>query len=308
MVAMFARLISWLRNVYDKDYKKLLLIPLFIILASVAIIAFNYAATGEFFKKDVSLKGGITITVFSEKSINSEQLQSELASGLKRDVAVRILSQSGSQTGFAVEADGTENDVAAVLDALQSKVGKLDPEQYSVQVIGSTLSESFLKEAGIALLIAFLLMGVAVLLYFRVIVPSLFVISAAFSDILSTFAVMIFLKEPLSTAGLAAFLMLIGYSVDTDILLTSRVLRGKEGTVFERTVGAMKTGLFMTLTALAATLSGLMFAQAETIRQIMLVLSIGLVFDMIHTWFTNAGVLRWYLERKERKKSRGSAE
>ncbi|MBI2142273.1 MMPL family transporter [Candidatus Woesearchaeota archaeon] len=300
---MVTGLVSWLRNIYDKEYRKLLLIPLLIILASVAIIAFNYAATGEFFKKDVSLKGGITITVFSEKSINAGQLQGELSSGLKRDVAVRILSQSGSQTGFSVEAEGNEGDVSVVLDALQSRIGKLDSDEYSVQVIGSTLSESFLKDAGIALLAAFFLMGIVVLVYFRALVPSLFVISAAFSDILSTFAVMVFLNERLSTAGLAAFLMLIGYSVDTDILLTSRVLRGKEGTVFERTIGAMKTGLFMTLTALAATVAGLLFAQAETIRQIMLVLSIGLVFDMIHTWLTNAGILRWYLERRKAKES-----
>ncbi len=289
-----------LLHVYDVHYKKLLLIPLILIIASIAIISYNYASTGELFKKDVSLKGGLTITVFSEKLIDADKLQSELADELNRDVSVRVLSQAGSQVGFIVEAEGAEKDVGSVLGAIESRIGKLDSQHYNVQVIGSTLSESFMREALLSLLFAFILMGIAVLVYFRAIVPSLFVISAAFSDILCTFAVIVFLNERLSTAGLAAFLMLIGYSVDTDLLLTTRVLRGREGSVFQRTMGAFKTGMFMTLTALAATLTGLIFSQSETIRQIMLVLTIGLVFDMIHTWFTNAGVLRWYLESRKK--------
>ena len=36
-----------------------------------------------------------------------------------------------------------------------------------------------------------------------------------------------FLGIEISAAGIAAFLMLIGYSVDTDILLTSRALKRK---------------------------------------------------------------------------------
>ncbi len=297
---MLGRIRDNLLHVYDVHYKKLLLIPLIIIIASIAIISINYASTGELFKKDVSLKGGLTITVFSDKMIEAEKIQSEMASELKRDVSVRVLTQAGSQVGYIIEAEGTENDVNTVLAAIEARVGKLDPQHYNVQVIGSALSESFMREALLSLFFAFILMGIAVLVYFRVIVPSLFVISAAFSDILCTFAVIVLLNERLSIAGLAAFLMLIGYSVDTDILLTTRVLKGKEGTVFQRTMSAFKTGIFMTLTALAATLIGLIFSQSETIRQIMLVLSIGLVFDMIHTWFTNAGVLRWYLESRKK--------
>ncbi|MBI4439229.1 hypothetical protein HY640_04815 [Candidatus Woesearchaeota archaeon] len=287
-----------LTDIYGVHYRKLLVIPLVLIVASVAIIAVNYAVTGELFKRDVSLKGGITISVFTDRSVDAERLGSELSSALGRDVAVRVLSQAGRQTGFIVESEGSGSDVQLVIGELGSRLGGLSPDQYTVQVIGSSLSESFMREAVTALVAAFVLMGITVLLYFRVLVPSLFVISAAVSDILCTFAVMVLIDERLSIAGLAAFLMLIGYSVDTDILLTSRVIRGKEGSVLHRTLGAMKTGVFMTLTALAATSMGLVFSESDTIRQIMLVLTVGLVFDMVHTWITNAGVLRWYLESR----------
>jgi len=56
-------------------------------------------------------------------------------------------------------------------------------------------------------------------------VPSSCVILAAVSDIISTIAVTNLLGLKMSTAGIAALLMLIGYSVDTDILLTTKVLK-----------------------------------------------------------------------------------
>ena len=105
----------------------------------------------------------------------------------------------------------------------------------------------------------------------------------------------------LSTAGIAALLMLIGYSVDTDILLTTKVLKrkGEGGTVFERTVGAMGTGLTMTITALSASIIGAVLIKSDTIKQIMILITIGLLFDMFYTWFQNAGILRWYMEKKD---------
>ena len=49
----------------------------------------------------------------------------------------------------------------------------------------------------------------------------------------------------------AALLMLIGYSVDSDILLTMRVLK-RQGKLDEKLAGAFHTGIIMTTTTLAA--------------------------------------------------------
>jgi len=137
-----------------------------------------------------------------------------------------------------------------------------------------------------------------IVLYARKSVPSVAVILAAFSDIVITLAVTTVAGIEISTAGIAAFLMLIGYSVDTDILLSTRVLKRTKGTVYTRLVGAVKTGLTMNFTTLAAITVALLVAQSAVITQIMTILLIGLIVDMINTWFQNAGILRWYLEKK----------
>ena len=57
----------------------------------------------------------------------------------------------------------------------------------------------------------------------------------------------------------------------------------------------------MSLTTLIAMTATLIFTQSEIIKQIMIILLIGLLVDLINTWIQNVGILRLYLERKARK-------
>jgi preprotein translocase subunit SecF len=110
------------------------------------------------------------------------------------------------------------------------------------------------------------------------------------------------LEIKLSTAGIAAFLMLIGYSVDTDILLTIRVLKQKDDLSFdERIYGAIKTGGLMTITALAAVGTVLFFTNSDILFQIMLILFIGLCVDLVNTWIQNVSILRWHHHQRHSK-------
>ncbi len=105
----------------------------------------------------------------------------------------------------------------------------------------------------------------------------------------------------MSTAGIIAFLMLIGYSVDTDILLTTRLLKRYEGTLNNRIFSAFKTGITMTLTSLFAIAAALIIVRSFSVvlTQIFTILVIGLSFDLINTWVTNLSILKWYVKRKE---------
>jgi preprotein translocase subunit SecF len=112
-----------------------------------------------------------------------------------------------------------------------------------------------------------------------------------------TAATMNIIGIPLSLGTLAALLMLIGYSVDSDILLTNRVLK-RQGKLNDKLTGAFRTGIIMTSTTLAAALA--MFAIAWfgavlILMEIAAVLLIGLVFDVMNTWLTNVGILKWYV-------------
>jgi preprotein translocase subunit SecF len=107
--------------------------------------------------------------------------------------------------------------------------------------------------------------------------------------------------EQLSLPVLAGTLMLIGYSVDTDIVLTTELLRSPGKEVPQRFRAAAKTGLTMSIAALAALTTMYFISGSVVIQQISGVLIIGLLCDIPSTWLTNGGILRWYLERKAKK-------
>ena len=288
---------------FEKYYKKLLIIPILMLVAAFIIIGVQVANTGDFINRDISLKGGLTLTVPTTAAVNVPAFEKELQGMFSgKDIAVRTLKTGASFSGLIVDAEIDVNDKVGI-DTLISEAGKalghtLTQEEYSIEFIGGSLGASFFRETIIALVAAFISMGIVVFLIFRTTVPSLAVIVAAFSDIVVTLAVVDMIGLKISTAGIAAFLMLIGYSVDTDILLTSRVLKRKEHTVFENTVSAFRTGIMMTLTALVAITIAWIFTDSKVISEIMTILFIGLVADIINTWIQNVAIIRIYMDKK----------
>lgn len=291
-------IIGFIDNIYHNEYKKLLFFTIGLILISICIIFAQLIMTGDYVQKGVTLKGGISVTIDvpAGTTIDTASLQARLqAAYVHSDISVRELSQGGIQQGVTIEA--TDVEATDVLNTLYQELPAVPKIAYSAETTGSSLGASFFKQTELIVLVALLCMAIVVFAYFRVPIPSIAIMLAAISTAITTLGVIDLIGLKLSTAGVAAFLMLLGYSIDTDIVLSVRVLKRKEGTIYDRTLDAMKTGLTMTITALAAALVSFFLTQSEVIKEIMLVLIIGLTCDIIYTWIQNAAILRWYLEK-----------
>lgn len=291
--------------VYEKHYKKLMLIPLTLLILSIFQIGFQVATTGDFIRKGISLKGGITLTIPTEEDIDMTELQDALSAEFQGyEISARNLLSSGLKTGIIIESDIDVDDaklMRSFIASIKENTGlSMKEGTYNVESMGSTLGNSFFRQTLVALLIAFIFMSLVVFIIFRSLVPSFAVILSAVTDILFSLAMFNLFGMKLSTAGVAAFLMLIGYSVDTDILLATKVLKRKGGTVLDRVLSAVKTGLTTNFTTMAAVLVALFLTQSDAIRQIMTIIMFGLIMDLPSTWLQNAGILRFYMEKKER--------
>jgi preprotein translocase subunit SecF len=291
---------SWKQKItsaYETNYKKLLVIPIILLVLAFMQIGYQTATTGDFVKKGVSLKGGSIITVL--KPIEVSSLQNQIETAIPEiEFSFRSITEAGNNIGISIESSAqNQEEISLIVDTIKLHT-QADSGDITIEVTGATVGSSFFKQTFIALMMAFILMAVVVFIYFRNPIPSLAVILAAFSDIVITIAIFNLTGMELSTAGIAAFLMLVGYSVDTDILLTSRVLRRREGSVNNRILGAMRTGLMMTATTFVAVIVALMVTNSPVVQQIMLILLIGLIVDVINTWLQNAAIIRWYMERK----------
>ena len=282
---------------HDKNYKLILIVPLTILILSLGYLAIFYANTGDFVHKDISLTGGTSITIYG--SLDSEKLKLDLSEKFEeintRDVYDLLTRE---KKAVIIETKSEEN----VKEILEDYLGyDLNEQNSSFEFTGAVLSESFYKQLILAIFFAFLFMAIVVFIIFRKLVPSAAVIISAFADIIMTLALVDLLGIKMSSAGIVAFLMLIGYSVDTDILLTNRVLKSYQGSLNEKLFGAFKTGITMTLTSFLAVLIALIVSISFSVvlTQIFTVLVIGLGFDILNTWTTNVSLLKWHVLKNE---------
>jgi len=248
--------------------------------------------------KDITLTGGTSVTIYG--TFDKAKLQNDLQ-GKLTDLNIREISDLTTRKPIALIIDTTVGG-DATQSILENYLGyTLNESNSSFEFTGSTLSESFYKQLLFAILVAFIFMAIVVFILFRTLVPSGAVILSAFADILMTLVMIDILGLKMSTAGIVAILMLIGYSVDTDILLTNRILKRHEGTLNGRIFGAFKTGMTMTLTSLVAMVVALIVVSSfsSVLSQIFTILVIGLGFDLINTWITNVSILKWYALKKK---------
>ncbi len=287
---------------YVKSFnlKQLIVIPAVLLLLSLSILAYTTYTIGTPVELGMEFKGGTAIVFDSTKS--PEQLKAEFSAY----PVIQAREYGGGERRLVQFGPMKESDLSEVTKKINSEYANVEIRQ-----MGEVVSKSLQSQAVRAVLFSFLGMALVVFVIFRTFVPAIAVVISAFADITFAAAMMDVFGVVLSLGTVAALLMLIGYSVDTDILLTTRLLKRK-GELDDKIKDAMKTGLTMTMTTLAA-LAALFFVSSgsylvssftriDIIRDISVVLIFGLIADIINTWMTNVGILRWYLEKRTEKR------
>ena len=275
-----------------ENHKILIAVPIILALLSLVLIGFNGLEQG------VDLKGGSQAELQLLGSVTPSELEDTLDAKLNTN---NIKVTNNGNNKVTVELENNINS-STFTSAINGKAKVI-----SYNEIGPVLSEEAMGQIYVAMIFAFLFMAITVFVVFREPVPSVAIILAALCDILIALGGMSIFKIPLSIASVGALLMLIGYSVDTDILLTTRLLKRREGTVEERAKNAMYTGLTMSFAAIAAMgilyiVTILVMPEATTLSNISAVLVIGLIGDILSTWLMNLGILKTYIDWRQSKK------
>ena len=234
---------------------------------------------------------------------------------IRRYLALEIQSLHpfiGNASGNMTSADSMlasaqglySNASNAYKSTLLADVASIVPfKSYSYQEITVLQSSYFLSQLQTIIIVAFVMISIVVFIIFRSPVPSFAVVFGAANDIIVALGAMAILKIPLGIASIGGLLMLLGYSIDTDVLTAIRILKRHEGTPEERAYGSMKTGMTMTLTAIVsfAVLFAISYVEyVPTYYEIAGVVLFGLIGDLATTWLGNASIILWYVNRKNR--------
>ncbi len=201
-----------------------------------------------------------------------------------------------AQSAYANASSAYKNKVVSALHSL------LAFTVYSYNDVTPTLGSFFLSEMETIIIAAFVLVAISVFIVFRSPVPALAVVFSSANDILVALGVMGIVGIPLGVASIGGILMLIGYSIDTALLSSIRILKRTEDTPVVRAFGAMKTGVTMTAAAImtfAILLIVSYITFIPTYFEISGVVLAGLVADIFTTWFGNTPMVLAYKRRKE---------
>ena len=287
-------------NSYKKYYKYFFILPIILIIFSIFSISNTIKEEGNPIYRDIELKGGLTATIEKENhNFDIDELKLFLENENKENsFQISNLKQNGINTGIFLKTDLDEE---ILIEQLEKKL-KINielGENYSSSFISETLSNNFFTQAIYVLIFSFVFMSFVVFFYFREFVPSLAIILSVTFDLFVTIGILNLFKFEFTIGAIGALIMLIGYSVDTDILLTNRLLNEK-GDNFEKLFEAFKTGILMSLTTAFACLLAIFLTNSQTIENICIVIFVGLIVDMISTWMQNSGILFWWIEKKSK--------
>lgn len=284
-------------NISEKKFKKLIIIPLLLIVISMGLLAVNYMNTGTLLQRSIDLQGGTQITLhYSEKPdiISFENTLKSNLGATDANIITTTSPTSGRQETLVVSVAG-DIPPEQIVEEIQNFLGiTLEPTTYSVRSLGSSIASTFWIQVRNAFLFAFILMILVVTYFFRSIAPASAILLAISADIVVILGFMSLFGINLSLATMAAILMIIGYGTDSNVLLSQKLVKEKEGNAFDRLLHVIPTGIAMSATTLCTMAALFIFAtNALVLRQIASVLLIGLTADLLNTWVLNANLLLW---------------
>jgi preprotein translocase subunit SecF len=272
-------------NVDYSDYtsRQLVATPLGLLAVAIGVLVVATVLVGSPVPLGIEFTGGTEMRVVAQDS------PSEIQATFDDDVeTITPIASQANTYQLTFQSDDA--------DPLKQEA---EDAGYTVETVNeraASFAADSQRQALIGLLVAFAGMAVLVFLMFRTFIPSIAVVASAFSDIVIPLALMRLFGIELSLGTVAALLMLIGYSVDSDLLLNNHVIR-RRGDFYNSTYRAMRTGVTMTITSIAAMVVMAVVATLlgiPLLPKIGIVLVFGLTADLMNTYLLNVSLLRYY--------------
>lgn len=272
--------------------RKLLILPLALLFVSLLVIIGWTVVTGYPVDRGMVFTGGSEVRIGVDDTVDDPRAEIESIYG---DNAESITSVAGSND-YIVQFPEGELTTDEIENPIQETDG-LQVEQLSQ--ISPSLGSEAQTTALYGLLAAFALMSIFVTLVFRNAIPALIVMVSVVVNLSVTISAMNILGISLTMGTVGALLMLIGYSVDSDILLNKRVLKQDKVDFVPKVHDAMRTGITMNVTSMSAMVVMFILAtlfRIDLLADMGIVLAVGLFSDLIVTYLLNVTILRIYTQ------------
>lgn len=250
------------------------------ILIGIAAMAYNFASTGSWLNYGVDFSGGTLVQVSFDEPTTIDQIR-----GINPEWQI---SKFGEDSEFLIRMPAYEEDLSQ--DISQQVVGNLatrfDRDAFEIvrtAAISPTVGAELQQRALIAILISF----VATLIYLAFRFEWRFGVAAIIAtshDIIITLGLLALLRTEISTGTVAAFLTIVGYSLNDTIIVFDRIrenlakrIRGRSIVeIIDRSINETLPRTVLTSVTTLSTLAALFLFGGAVIRDFALVLILGI--------------------------------
>jgi preprotein translocase subunit SecF len=285
-----------------------------LLLLGIGSMVYNWASTGSWLNYGVDFTGGTMVHVDFRQAVQIEQIR-QLAPGWQ----ITRFGEPGDYEFVirtATFADQLGEDTAVeVSNLLAAEFGEGSFEVVRTEAVGPTIGAELQQRALIAILISFVLTLIYLAFRFQWRFGVAAVIATA-HDILVTLGFLAVLRSEISVGTVAAFLTIVGYSLNDTIVVFDRIRenvakglrRVSLSEVINRSINETLPRTVLTSGTTLATLLSLYLFGGAVIRDFALVLILGIMIGTFSSIFVASPALRaieakW--PRREKKSTAG---
>jgi len=281
-----------------KNRYKYIVLSLLIVLIGAAAAVFNTVKGNGVLNFDVEFTGGTELTVLTGDIPNSEIADVVKEITGQKSPKIQELIDTGA---VSIRIQSVDSEMRTKLSqGLISELGLEDDAVLSVQDISGTISGEMQKASAIAILSACAAMLIYITIRFKNIKMGLSAILALCHDVLVMLAFYAVFRIPVNNSFIAAFLTVLGYSINATIVIFDRVRENKkimEESTKEDIINTsinqtMRRSLYTSITTLLAIGAVYVFG-VQSVKEFALPMMVGIISGAYSSVFISGSL--WYM-------------
>lgn len=271
----------------NSNYKRILIINIFLFIAFFGYILYNYILYGKIFNLSVELTGGYLVILPSKIDITT----------LKSLLKEYAINYDFYQTGGNIYIEARELNESAFIKALENY--GITENEIAIQQFSSYVGKVIFNDLIILLIASILIGGFTIWLRFREKRPVSGIISVILWDFVSVIALTDLFGIEIGSIGLVTLIGILGLAIDSNILLATNVFQEKDKSFDERIKMSMKISLLMEFFIALVVIPLYFLANLPNIREFSLLWLLIVSMDVYSYLFINIPMYKYFEAKRQ---------
>ena len=284
------KILSFIEN----NYKKFLMISMVIFVIFVGAILFNYFKYGYIINKSITISGGYVTLINNNYHITNPEIQNTLNQMNITDYVLYntpniIYIESGKQINETLLINLLNQDYNISLLSTDISI------QHYSSLVGNLIFNQFL----FFVILAIVLTAFVIFIAFRASKITLNIISTILFDVIGLLAILSITKYPIGANGFIGMLMILGFAIDNNVVLSTNIVKEKEKPFIERVRMSFRVGMLMEIIALYTLLLLYFIVPEPSVDEFAFVLSVAIILDLLYYLIGNIPLYKYFEAKKE---------